>query len=213
MGAGGSYVTFYDDKIYTQTSSKNSGGAFNMGGITNALGIGEVAGALGNATTVGGSKINGVSVTSSNPRFLSIPPKGSVRMPTRKYSGGGKVTERYEYFGRPIYNGIEITKWTPRYYKEGELPPYLKFCFTYSDDPEFGTYSQMNSELYCYEIIGEMFKELPKDHFDCADDKDFKIGVSKKLHNGMQNFIYQRFDGQPANTVPVYNSLTAKRIR
>ena len=216
MGSDGICSIFYDDKIYNETRSSNSGGAFNLGGIANALGIGGVVGALSNATTIGGGTSKGVSITSSNNRFLSIPPHAKAKIPDKKIPGDECILEVHQYFPRPQYSKIDVHEWEALYFNEGELP-YLKFSFTYSDTPTFSTYSKMDSELYCYEIMGGLFKDISKDHWNVrtARDKGKNVGpgISEKLHNGMREFIiYQRYEKKPCYGIPLYDSWNDKRV-
>lgn len=213
MGGDGQCITFYDDKVYNETHTSGNGSAFNLGGITNALGIGGVIGALANGTTLGTHSTNGISITSSNPRFLILQPHATASMPKRKYAGDGKILEKPEYLPRPNYGNIPIRQNEVKYFNEGDLPYGVKFCFTYSDLPSFKTYSQMNSELYCYEIFGGLFKQLNSDHYKFAHRKDYNYGISEKLHNGVSKFIiYQRYENTSCNGIPTYSTLTGKRI-
>lgn len=213
MGGDGICMTFYDDKVYNETHTSGKSNAFNLGGITNALGIGGVIGALANGTTLGTHSTNGISVTSSNPRFLILHPHATVSIPKRKYAGDGEIIEKPEYIPRPNYSNIPVRQNEVKYYNEGDLPYGVKFCFTYSDSPSFKTYSQMNSELYCYEIFGGLFKQLNSDLYKFAHRNDYKYGISERLHNGMCKFIiYQRYENKSCNGIPTYSTLTGKRI-
>ena len=80
---------YYSSDIVTENKQSTSGGSFNLGGITNAAGIGGVAGSLANATTVGKSNSTSLSKTHINQRILQIPPKGKVCMSEFEY-----VTEK-----------------------------------------------------------------------------------------------------------------------
>lgn len=195
MDNDGNYVSFFDTKSYTETHGGNKSAYFNLGGLGNVLGISGDAGALLNATTLGSSSASSLSVSERQDRLLMIPPKGNVDMPQRKYLGKNSVFNRYEYFPRPYYRGVSMKKWQPQYFEEGELPSYLKFCFTYSSTPNFATYSTMKSELYCYEIIGQLF--------------DYYVNPNK-LHNSDGLIIFKRMDDGRPLYVPVYDQLTGK---
>ena len=80
---------YYSSDIVTENKQSTSGGSFNLGGITNAAGIGGVAGSLANATTVGKSNSTSLSKTHINQRILQIPPKGKVCLSKFEY-----VTEK-----------------------------------------------------------------------------------------------------------------------
>lgn len=83
---------YYSSDIVTENKQSTSGGSFNLGGITNAAGIGGVAGSLANATTVGKSNSTSLSKTHINQRILQIPPKGRVCMSKFEYVTEKKAT-------------------------------------------------------------------------------------------------------------------------
>ncbi len=69
--------------IPTATSSTNggsTGASVNLGGITNALGVGGAVGALANAVTVGGSKSSATTNVTYSQRIISIPPMSSKKL-------------------------------------------------------------------------------------------------------------------------------------
>ena len=192
----GYYRTFHDNRTYTETKGGSKSGYFNLGGITNAIGAGGVIGSLANATTIGAANASGINITTSDDRILSIPPHGKISLPSRKYIGKSQIFERYEYFPRPYYASITMHKWETQYFNEGELPNYLKFCFTYSDTPSFDTYSTLNCELYCYEIIGQLFDYYPSD----------------KLHNSNEFIIFKRMDHNRPLYAPIYEQTFGQPI-
>lgn len=192
----GYYRTFYDNRTYTETRGGGKSGFFNLGGVSNALGIGGAIGSLANATTVGSTNMNGINITSTDERVMTIPPYGEITLPSRKYMGKSQVFERFEYFPRPYYPNIQMHKWEVQYFNEGDLPAYLKFCFTYSDSPSFNVYSTLNCELYCYEIIGQLFDYTPSD----------------KLHNGKDFIIFKRMDHSKPLYAPIYEQVFGQPI-
>lgn len=194
MDVDGAFRTFYDNRTFTENHGGSKGVFFNLGGITNSIGVGGVLGTLANSTTIGASSMSGVNVTHSDERIILLPPNGKVSLPTRKYMGKSKIFERYEYFPRPSYYNVTMQKWQPQYFEEGELPSYLKFCITYSDSPTFNIFSTLNCELYCYEIIGQLFDYYPSD----------------KLHNGNGNVIFKRMDDGRPLFAPIYDQTFGK---
>lgn len=83
---------YYSSDIITENKESTSGGSFNLGGITNAVGIGGVAGSLANATTVGKSNSTSMSKTHINQRILQIPPKGRTCLSKFEYVTEKKAT-------------------------------------------------------------------------------------------------------------------------
>lgn len=84
----GSSLSYYDPTIKTSStgtySSQTTGTTFNLGGVTNALGIGGVLGSLANATNLSSSHTDGSIhqniVTVVDQPHVNIGPKGSVAM-------------------------------------------------------------------------------------------------------------------------------------
>ena len=106
---------YYSNNIITENLGNVSGGSFNLGGITNAAGIGGVAGSLANATTIGKSTMNSVSKTHIKQRILQIPPKGRLAISSFDYVtikkgnlvniGKYELSDKGEefYFSIPLY--------------------------------------------------------------------------------------------------------------
>lgn len=84
----GTSIAYYDPTVRTSSNTVSSqssrGGAFNMGGLASAFGIGGIAGTLLNATTIGGSNSSGNSSTYTTvvadlPQ-VSIGPRGKMAL-------------------------------------------------------------------------------------------------------------------------------------
>lgn len=80
---------YYSSDIITENKENTGGVSFNLGGITNAAGIGGVVGNLANATNIGKSRSTSLSKTHINQRILQIPPKGRAYLSKFEY-----VTEK-----------------------------------------------------------------------------------------------------------------------
>lgn len=136
----GSSVSYYDPTVRTTTTgtfeSHTQGTSFNLGGVTRALGIGGVAGALASSTTVGSSSTfgmmrqNTVSIT-DQPRVL-IGPKGSVAMSKAyKIKGIGETAQ-----------GLDMVDVEPSL-----SPVRFSVCVTYSVD-DGATFDKLVTEFY-----------------------------------------------------------------
>lgn len=88
IGTDKTSTAYYDPTVRYNTESKTEGigkaGNFNLGGITNALGIGGALGSLMNATTIGQSQstastFSSTTIMSDLPQ-VSIGPKGKMAM-------------------------------------------------------------------------------------------------------------------------------------
>lgn len=191
----GNYTSFYDNRTYSKSTGGSKSGIFNLGGVTNALGVGGVAGSLANATTLGASTNSGLTVSENDERVIAIPPSGVMPLPQKRYVGKKETFKRYEYFPRPYYHQISMKKWTPQYFEEGDLPSYLKFIFTYSLSPNFTTFSSIKSELYCYEIMGQLFDDTVN---------------YQKLDNAGSLIIFKRMDDNKPLYAPIYDQTSGK---
>lgn len=175
---------YYSSDIVTENKQSTSGGSFNLGGITNAVGIGGVAGSLANATTIGKSNTTSISKTHINQRILQIPPKGKVCLSKFEYVTEKKATSLsfgiYElinqgeelFFSEPmpkdrfIASSFQLDcKDLPQKLgpvKMGEeiiftidnSPYTANFHLVYSTKEDFSTYSVLSPTLYINKIIG-----------------------------------------------------------
>ena len=175
---------YYSSDIVTENKQSTSGGSFNLGGITNAVGIGGVAGSLANATTIGKSNTTSLSKTHINQRIIQIPPKGKVYLSKFEYATEKKATSLsfgiYElinqgeelFFSEPmpkdrfIASSFQLDcKDLPQKLgpvKMGEeiiftidnSPYTANFHLVYSTKEDFSTYSVLSPTLYINKIIG-----------------------------------------------------------
>ena len=76
----GSYSSYFDTNQINITEGSSSGVGINLGGITNVLGIGGVAGTLANATSVGGMSQSSVTKSYSQQRILMPPPRAKANL-------------------------------------------------------------------------------------------------------------------------------------
>ena len=175
---------YYSSDIVTENKQSTSGGSFNLGGITNAAGIGGVAGSLANATTVGKSNSTSLSKTHINQRILQIPPKGKVCLSKFEYVTEKKATSLsfgiYEFINqgeefffsepmirdRDIANSLKLDcKTLPlnlgsvkmgeeRKFTIENTPYTANYHLVYSTKEDFSTYSVLSPTLYINKIIG-----------------------------------------------------------
>ena len=175
---------YYSSDIITENKESTSGGSFNLGGITNAVGIGGVAGSLANATTVGKSNATSLSKTHINQRILQIPPKGRTFLSKFEYVTEKKATSltfgKYELLNqgeefcfsetmsrdRNIANSIKLDcKTLPlnlgsvkmgeeRKFTIENTPYTANYHLVYSTKEDFSTYSVLSPTLYINKIIG-----------------------------------------------------------
>ena len=175
---------YYSSDIITENKESTSGGSFNLGGITNAAGIGGVAGSLANATTVGKSNATSLSKTHINQRILQIPPKGRACLSKFEYVTEKKATSltfgkyellnqgeefffsEYDSHDRPVANSFKLDcKTLPlnigpvkmgeeRKFTIDNSPYTANYHLVYSTKEDFSTYSVLSPTLYINKIIG-----------------------------------------------------------
>ena len=172
---------YYSSDIVTENKQSTSGGSFNLGGITNAAGIGGVAGSLANATTVGKSNSTSLSKTHINQRILQIPPKGKVCLSKFEYVTEKKATSLsfgiYELINQGeefffsdqvdrVTNSLKLeSKVLPlkigsvkmgeeRRFNIDDSPFVVNYHLVYSTKEDFSTYSVLSPMLYINKIIG-----------------------------------------------------------
>lgn len=179
---GDSYCYYGDTETTTISHNQGHGTSFNLGGFTNGLGIGGLAGSLANATNINNMKFNTVSKTYSQQRLLAIPPHGKRNLTDKKYIMVDKKTieliESEEVFDFVQLNNsiikIDFAKinlnnnrnYNFHYYQEGlkkgksitynedESPYSREYYIIYSNDPNFTSYSSLKMKWYLHEAIG-----------------------------------------------------------
>lgn len=188
---------YYSSDIITENKESTSGGSFNLGGITNAAGIGGVAGNLANATTVGKSNATSLSKTHINQRILQIPPKGRACLSKFEYVTEKKATSltygKYEllnqgeefFFSKtnelhiansfvldckvlPLQLG-SVKMGEERQFSIDNSPYTANYHLVYSTKEDFSTYSVLSPMLYINKIIG-LRKKLYLSEW-CDEDK------------------------------------------
>lgn len=175
---------YYSSDIVTESKQNTRGSSFNIGGITNAVGIGGAIGNLANATTIGKSNTTTLSKTHISQRILQIPPKGKICLSKFEYVTEKKATKLsfgiYElinqgeelFFSEPksnerfIANSFQLDckilplKLDPLKMGEErrftiENSPYTaNYHLVYSTKEDFSTYIVLSPTLYINKIIG-----------------------------------------------------------
>lgn len=158
LSKGESAESYYVPTATTTSTTSTSGGSFNLGGITNGLGIGGVAGSLANATTIGGSNGKTISNTVFSQRVISIPPHSSVSLPHKNIENGkflnthgdGATTVKTAniMMDKTVYVGEEIE------FNEENSPYRLTFITKLSYDEGMISPITSTTNLYCKKILG-----------------------------------------------------------
>lgn len=147
---------YYVPTATTTSTTSSSGGSFNLGGITNGLGIGGVAGSLANATTIGGSHGTTTSNVLFSQRIISIPPHSSITLPYKSIEDNGFISQGTHYgmymtdfqLGREINIGEEVL------YNESNSPFKFTFFATIAFDEGMSNPLTSTTTIYCKKVLG-----------------------------------------------------------
>lgn len=164
----GESVCFYIPSSTTKTSTTSSGLAFNLGGVTNALGLGGVVSSLANATTVGGKKSKGLEHTIYSQRVIAIAPNSSFLLPPQYLFGkndevvmdgvikkivAGNCPRHHLYFS--FNSALCKLKYGERLiYSMEKSPINLSFVLSYSYTEDCAKEFILCTRLYMSEILG-----------------------------------------------------------
>lgn len=152
--------------VPTSTSVTGTSGnavGINLGGITNALGIGGMVGSIANATSVGGGSSTSSTTVTYSQRFVSIPPKSSFTLDPQLIFLPGK--ELYdldisqclesEKFGVYVYlKSLGLKRGEEMNWDEDSSPVMVRTFINYSLDSEFKNIGQISTSLYAKKMIG-----------------------------------------------------------
>ncbi len=154
--------SFYDNKVININHSHGAGIGIGLGGI---------AGNMASGISVGGVKSHGSSKTYSNERILIIPPGGKSYMSEHKYEFLGGSSWNWEMISEAESYMIDVK---PLNLRDGELREYdeksspykVNYIITFSKDPSFNKYSNLNAGLYakyilCKSVQLSGFKAIP----------------------------------------------------
>lgn len=163
----GEFRAFYDGTTQKSLNNgKTNGGAVNLGGVANALGVVGAVGAIAGGVTLGGSSQNSLTTTYTNERFVAIPPHGETYISAYKevildYGTIFSGVQEYEilssgeyFYGVPIKKGL-VTKGGIYTFNEEDSPYKKDYIITYSEDPNFRTYTKVDFRVFLQYIIGQ----------------------------------------------------------
>lgn len=155
----GTSESYFNTEETTVNHGSSSGAGFNLGGLTNAIGIGGIVGTLAGATTVGGSNQHSVSTTYTNQRFLAIPPHSKkdltefkqVHIKKKEYKTISDL-EIYAFNLNSLRGVLKKNGYIS--YTEDESPYTAKYIITYSTNQDFHEYSVLDAKLYARYVYG-----------------------------------------------------------
>lgn len=150
----GSSRTYYDGS--KQTSVTNAG----------STGIGIH---LGHGISIGGGGTSATTTTYTNERFLVIPPHSNGYLATLKRTDNTIIAHGEEFYRGAIRYTLprEVMKGEVRNYSESDSPGFIRYTITYSKEPDFSTYSELEMNLFIQQVLGLGYYEMQYDHDNC----------------------------------------------
>ncbi len=160
---GGESTPYYVPTATSNTTGTNSGVAVNLGGVTNALGIGGAAGQIAQGTTVGGGKSSATTTTVYSQRIVAVPPMSSKKIGTEylvpfntNFYKGAVVSEKSTNYRGSQYHRMDVEcdmgqvfNWT-----ENNSPIKWGSFVSYSFDEGFSSSAYLKSDFYMFQLIG-----------------------------------------------------------
>jgi len=180
----------------TNIQSETSGIGLNLGGITNALGIGGSVGNLASGINLGKSSTLGTATTIYSQRIISIPPQTSIELspqllfPPNLPTGAYKVaTKHYGYsFGDWQLVGLDKTILSvnigqTKNYDEDSSPISFGLFLSYSFNEQMSEIKSVNNTAYMSRLIGlENYKPAAHARFHTKNADKLSDGFLKPLH-------------------------------
>ncbi len=180
----------------TNLQSETNGIGLNLGGITNALGIGGSVGNWASGINVGTSSTSGTVTTIYSQRIISIPPQSSIELspqllfPPNLPTGAYKVaTKHYGYsFGTWQLVGLDKTNLSinigqTKNYDENSSPISFGIFLSYSFNERFSEIKSVNNTAYLTRLIGlERYKPAANSRFHTKNADKLSEGFLKPLH-------------------------------
>ena len=183
----GGFRAFYDGTTQKSVhNGKTNGGAINLGGVTNALGIGGVVGTIAGGVTLGESSQHSLTTTYINERFVTIPPhcatKISVYKAVQTKPAGLFSPAEYELITKGESFNDALRRRSDKYLKggvhtfsESDSPYKRDYIITYSKDPNFRVYTKNQFSVFLYQVIGHNLNTYKKKKKYISNYKTCKI--------------------------------------
>lgn len=150
----GEAVTMYTPTATTESSTQNIGMGVNLGAVSNALGVGGVAGIISQGVNIGGGTTSGTSCITYSQRIIAIPPKSSKNI---NHWPLFNINDEISFFKNGNY-GLRIYKKINRgeklLYTEENTPLQLSVLVSYSYNENCTDLKTVNTQLYLKEMLG-----------------------------------------------------------
>lgn len=152
---------YYTPSAISKSESSTGGGSINLGGVTNALGIGGVVGDLANAVNIGSASSETVSSINFSQRIVSIPPRSRIYLkdqllfPNKSFTGFADLFKRLTAWGlllNPIYKAPTVG--SIKHFREGEVESGWGTIITYGFTEELDQTFSIETDFYLKSIYG-----------------------------------------------------------
>lgn len=171
--SAGQSVCYYVPASTTTEQGSQSGISVNLGSVTDALGIGGVAGTLANGINVGGGSTNSNATTTYSQRVVAVPPMGAINLSPQYMFGytprkETKILSKGLIVGGDSYYGSFVSVFFlkdsdkgpmllgDRYrYTEENSPLQVSNILAYSFKEDCSSLKSIISSLYLRELIGK----------------------------------------------------------
>ena len=137
-------IPYYKPSSTASSSGGSTGGALNLGGVANALGVGGTLGSIASGITVGGKKDKSTTTVTYAQRIIALPPQSSKKLDTYPFV--------YDDFSLGLPS--KMKKGETRTFKKGDLPCKWGVYITYSFDESMSVTDNLSASLYVGKIIG-----------------------------------------------------------
>ncbi len=169
---GKPFYYYVGDEQKSIGNGKSAGLSLGMGAVSNALGIGGVAGTLMGGIGLGGSSSYSLATTYIEQRVLVVPPRSYIILSKPKWvkarTEGFFRVDHYTNVGGhfecpPDFNNIELIEPTKQgeqiLFKKEDSPYHRDYFITYSKDPSFSSYFTVQISMYVNMLLGTNGKD------------------------------------------------------
>lgn len=152
---------YYTPSAISKSESSTGGGSLNLGGVTNALGIGGVVGDLANAVNIGTASSETISNINFSQRIVSVPPHGRIHLkdqllfPGKSFNGFADLFKRLTAWGlllNPIYKAPTVG--SIKHFREGEVVSGWGTIITYGFTEDLDQTFSIQADFYLKSIYG-----------------------------------------------------------
>ena len=199
----GDFRAFYNGTVQKSVNEGNvKGGAINLGGVANVLGVGGAIGAIAGGVMLGSGSQNSLTTTYINERLVSIPPLGVsyvsvynevvVKRAGLFSSAEFEMLNNGEDFRISLYKLLKrgiVSKGEIHTFSEDNSPYKRDYIITYSKERNFVTYTKVQFSIFLHQILGYTSPTVS------WDLDQFEKDMRKTISNYNHSMIIEDRDG------------------